>query len=253
MLESDFEHEFLLSIEIINEILERIDLNIGTANNGQLLVHKNEFRTNAELFAFRINWPNFPGLQNLLMKGCTCPSATTVETTQRLLVQLIPHCAKLNFVDPSSSDSNNFKGVAMNLISLLPTLIFNYERPNDLCISAAQAYYKVLNEQIQFLEQQRFTKSIPEKSEQVPAANAVKIQKTTKIEQLKNLAHVMNLYSTSNFGKDCVQWTKCVITYLSEYFEQCQIEAGNLTTASTSYYYKWIVFLTELLDKSKKI
>ena len=57
----------------------------------------------------------------------------------------------------------------------------------------------------------------------------------------------MNLYSTSNFGKDCVQWTKCVITYLSEYFEQCQIEDNS---SNSSYYYKWIVFLTELLDKN---
>ena len=69
LLESDFEHEFVLAIEIIEQILAKIDLNSGVACNGQLLVHKNEFRTHLELFSFKINWPDFPGLQNLLLKG----------------------------------------------------------------------------------------------------------------------------------------------------------------------------------------
>ena len=69
LLESDFEHEFVLAIEIIEQILSKIDLNSGVAANGQLLVHKNEFRTHLELFLFKINWVDFPGLQNLLLKG----------------------------------------------------------------------------------------------------------------------------------------------------------------------------------------
>ncbi len=69
LLESDFEHEFVLAIEIIEQILSKIDLNSGMAANGQLLVHKNEFRTHLELFLFKINWVDFPGLQNLLLKG----------------------------------------------------------------------------------------------------------------------------------------------------------------------------------------
>jgi hypothetical protein len=58
-----------LAIEIIEQILSKIDLNSGVAANGQLLVHKNEFRTHLELFLFKINWVDFPGLQNLLLKG----------------------------------------------------------------------------------------------------------------------------------------------------------------------------------------
>ena len=72
LLESDFEHEFVLAIEIMEQILSKIDLNSGTACNGQLLVHKNEFRTHLELFLFKINWADFPGLQNLLLKGKCC-------------------------------------------------------------------------------------------------------------------------------------------------------------------------------------
>ncbi len=62
----------------------------------------------------------------------------------------------------------------------------------------------------------------------------------------------MNLYSNSQFGKDRVQWTKCVITYLSEYFEQCQLEEApsSSSASSSSFYFNWITFLTELLDKS---
>lgn len=258
MLESDYEHEFVLSIEIISQILDKIDLRTGIANKGQLLVHKNEFRTNLELYAFRINWPAYPGLQNLLMKGCTCPSPATVEATQKLLVELIPHCSQLNFIDPNSSSLHGLSGVAMNLLALLPTLLCNYERPSEMCVKAAQAYCKQIYEHIQHLEQQRGLKL-----QQVEIVDAVQIQKITKLEQLKNLAHVMNLYSTGQFGKDRVQWCKCVITYLSEYFEQCQAEemmcqkSGGKhenksgTTAVDNFYYSWILFLTELLDKSK--
>ena len=240
LLESDYEHEFLLSIEIISQILNKIDLSTGVASNGQLLVHKNEFRTHLELFAFRINWPGYPGLQNLLIKGCTCSSSNAIETTQRLLIQLIPHCSKLNFVDPHGDECNGLAGISMNLLALLPTMIYNYEQPTELCIGAAQLYYKVLCEKVSLVEQQQ-RGSKP----QEPDRHS-RIQRSTKLEHLKNLAHVMNLYSTGNFGKDRAQWTKCVITYLSEYFQQCQCDE----TACTSFYFKWIVFLTELLDKS---
>jgi hypothetical protein len=162
-------------VEIISQILDRIDLSTGTANNGQLLVHKNEFRTNLELFAFRINWPGFPGLQNLLLKGCTCPSTGAVEATQRLLVQLIPHCSKLNFIEPSVSEglsTHGLNGVALNLLALLPTLILNYERPSEMCIKAAQGYFKVskwdgrtflksiFKSSIVFLERSTFKKNL---------------------------------------------------------------------------------------------
>lgn len=70
----------------------------------------------------------------------------------------------------------------------------------------------------------------------------------------------MNLYSTNSFGKDRAQWTKCVITYLCEFFQQCLNEqssnngADSLTDDSSSkscnFYFNWIVFLTELLEKS---
>ena len=69
----------------------------------------------------------------------------------------------------------------------------------------------------------------------------------------------MNLYATNSFGKDRAQWTKCVITYLSEFFQQCLNEHSggeNEPTATANkssshfFYFNWIVFLTELLEKT---
>ena len=241
LLESDFEHEFVLAIEIIEQILDKIDLNTGLAQNGQLLIHKNEFRTHLEMFAFKINWPNFPGLQNLLMKGCISTNQTTLDATNRILVDLIPHCSKLNFVDPNGMSYNGLWGLSMNMIALLPTMIYNYESPNELCVKAAESYCKVIKEQIRILEEQQ-------QKPQIAPQQYIGIQKLNKIENLKNLTHVMNLYLTNSFGKDRLQWTKCVITYLSEFFQLCKNETQD-TTNKTNFYLNWIVFLTELLDK----
>lgn len=202
LLESDYDHEFTLAIEIIEQILSKIDLNAGTASNGQLLVHKNEFRTNLELFAFRINWPHFPGLQNLLMKGCTSPSSSTIEATQRLLVRLIPHCSKLNFIDPFGTSYYGIWGLSMNLISLLPTLIMNYERPDELCVRASEGYCRVIRDQVRILEEQ---KRPPNNTPQQQAANNTGPMniKSNKIENLKNLGiehfFLSPKYSHSNF------------------------------------------------------
>ena len=244
LLESDFEHEFLLAIEIIERILSKIDLGAGVTN-GQLIVHKNEFRTHLELFAFKINWPNYPGLQNLLIKGCTCSSPNVIEASQRLLIKLIPHCSKLNFVEPRGAEYCNLWGLAMNLFAILPTMIYQYEKPSELCVEAARAYHKQIREQAVALEAQAQTRPNQSRSTNEPASV---IHKTTKIEQLKNLAHVINLYG--NFGKDKLQWTKCVITYLGEFFEQCQSESTNENSRHSRFYCNWLAFLTELLDRS---
>ena len=70
-----------------------------------------------------------------------------------ILVDLIPQCSKLNFVDPNGMSFGGLWGVAMNLMALLPTMILNYESPNELCVRAGDAYCKVLNEQIRVLEE----------------------------------------------------------------------------------------------------
>lgn len=196
-LESDYDHEFTLAIEIIEQILSKIDLNTGMASNGQLLVHKNEFRTTLELFTFRINWPHFPGLQNLLMKGCTSPSNSTVEATQRLLVRLIPHCSKLNFIDPFGTSYYGMWGLSMNLISMLPTMIMNYERPDELCLRASDAYCRIIREQVRILEEQK-------RPQPQPAQNSGGglLVRSSKIENLKNLGILLfseNLQNTSSY------------------------------------------------------
>ena len=146
-------------------------------------------------------------------------------------------------------------GISMNLLALLPTMIYNYDKPTDLCIQAAESYCKILKDQIKMLEEQ------PRAPVPQPNASSLHITKSNKIEQLKCLVHVMNLYSTNSFGKDRTQWTKCVITYLSEFFQFCQNEQNigssnahssedqQSSSRSNNFYFNWIVFLTELLDK----
>lgn len=193
LLESDFEHEFVLAIEIIEQIMSKVDLATGVAFNGQLLIHKNEFRTNLELFSFRINWPNFPGLQNLLMKGCTSPSTSTVDATQRLLVKLIPHCSKLNFIDPYGMSYYGMWGLSMNLIALLPTMILNYDKPSELCIKAAESYCKIIRDQVKLLEEQKRPQHEQQQQQsqqqQQTSPNHYNL-KSSKIENLKNLGMV---------------------------------------------------------------
>lgn len=280
LLESDFEHEFVLAIEIIETILTKCDL-IGSSGNSttggqQLLVHhRNELRTTLELFAFRIVWPAYPGLQNLLLKGCVATQALTVESTQRLLVQLIPLCARLNFVDPdedpidgaASSGGHEsslgrkycgLTGLALNLISMLPAMLLCYDKPSEICIAAAEAHCKALRDQIRLLEEQHQLKlaKLQQLATKQPSPPPNHIAKSNKIDHLKNLVHILNMFSQHSFGKDKQQWLKCVIAYLSEFFQQCELEnptlhkPTNSGSSTTSYYFPWILFLTELLERN---
>ncbi|CAF0877343.1 unnamed protein product [Brachionus calyciflorus] len=232
LLESDYEHEFNLACDILEQILLKIDLS----------QEKNEFKTNLELFSFRINWPGFPGLQNLLLKGCTNEKLN--EKSQNLLILLIPYCSKLNFIDPCGGSFYGLWGLSMNLISILPTMILNYENPNDLCVKAAEEYCKMIKEICE--------KLTPRENLNQSGSGYQK----TKIEQLKNLLLVIQLYTQKSFGKDKNQWTKCVITYLSEFFHLCQCEQTTVTEDSatrTNFYFNWIVLFIELLEKSNNL
>jgi hypothetical protein len=257
LLESDYEHEFIIAIEIIEQILSKCDLNAGSAHHGLLVHHKNELRTSLEMFAFRINWPSYPGLQNLLLKGCVASQSTTVEATHRLLVQLVPYCAKLNFIDPvdnalPSPRYCGLSGLALNLLAILPTMIQNYDKPAEVCVAAAEAHCKALRDQIRILEEQQQRMAPLKQHQQQAASSHVIIHKSNKIEHLRNLVHILNMYAQRSFGKDRQQWTKCVITYLSEFFQQCDLEQHQ-SSSKEAYYFMWVVFLTELLERSAVI
>jgi hypothetical protein len=69
-------------------------------------------------------------VHSLLLKGCTNPG--TYEATIKVLSQMT---LLLDFavIDPSQS-----LAFPMNVISLLPYMVQNYEDANDLCIATAE-------------------------------------------------------------------------------------------------------------------
>lgn len=161
MLESDYEHEFLLAMRLLEKVLKRLPLD------------RPDCQEKLEKLQQQLKWSNFPGVQAMLLKGCTSP--VTFEPTLHLLAKFTL-LSDIPMVDPTQSS-----GFPMNVITLLPYMLQNYEDPNVLCIHSAENIAQVCQE---------------------------------KSKKLENLATVMTLYSRRTFSKESFQWTKCVVKYL---------------------------------------
>lgn len=86
LLESDYEYEYLLALRLLSKLLTHLPLD------------KSESREKIENVQSKLKWSNFPGLQQLFLKGFT--SVSTQEMTVHLLSQLIS-VSKHTLVDPS--------------------------------------------------------------------------------------------------------------------------------------------------------
>lgn len=86
LLESDYEYEYLLALKLLNKLLIHLPLD------------KSESREKIEKVQNKLKWNNFPGLQQLFLKGFT--SASTQEMTVHLLSKLIT-ISRHALVDPS--------------------------------------------------------------------------------------------------------------------------------------------------------
>ncbi|CAD6239851.1 GSCOCG00002390001-RA-CDS [Cotesia congregata] len=161
LLESDYEHEFLLALRLLGRVLHRLPLDRPDA------------RDKVEKLQQQLGWNSFPGVHALLLKGCTSPN--TYEPVVTLLSQFTP-LLDLPFVDPTQN-----LAFPMNVISLLPYMLLNYEDANELCIRSAENIAQVSAE---------------------------------KGKKLDHLGTVMTLYSRRTFSKESFQWTKCVVKYL---------------------------------------
>ncbi|XP_024946755.1 protein furry isoform X2 [Cephus cinctus] len=161
LLESDYEHEFLLALRLLSRVLHRLPLDRPDA------------RDKVEKLQQQLRWNSFPGVHALLLKGCTSPN--TYEPVVTLLAQFTP-LLDLPVVDPTQS-----LAFPMNVVSLLPYMLLNYEDANELCIRSAENIAQVSAE---------------------------------KGKKLENLGTVMTLYSRRTFSKESFQWTKCVVKYL---------------------------------------
>ncbi|XP_048243647.1 protein furry-like isoform X3 [Haliotis rufescens] len=182
LLESDYEYEFLLAVRLLDKIL------------CHLQPENPEWKEKLDKMQQQIKWPNFPGLQTLLLKGCTSP--VTAEATWSLLSKIIL-CIKAPVIDPSGK-----WGFPMNTIAMLPYLVANYKNPNQTCREASDHIAQMCSQQT---------------------------------DRLSNLATVMSLYSRGTFGKDSLQWTKCVVKYL--------LDVNSFAAVSM------LTFLVEVLEK----
>ncbi|XP_028941162.1 protein furry homolog-like, partial [Antrostomus carolinensis] len=166
LLESDYEYEYLLALKLLNKLLIHLPLD------------KSESREKIEKVQNKLKWNNFPGLQQLFLKGFT--SASTQEMTVHLLSKLIT-ISRHALVDPSQ-----LAGFPLNILCLLPHLIQHFDNPTPFCKETADRIAKVCAEE--------------------------------KSPTLANLAHMMSLYSTHSYSRDVSNWINVVCRYLHDSF-----------------------------------
>ncbi|CAF0781184.1 unnamed protein product [Adineta steineri] len=125
LLESDYEYEFTLSIQLITTIINKIQLDTSDYIDRIMNILK------------AIKWQQFPGVQSLIFKGCT--STITFESTM-ILISCLTNILTLPFI------STNKSSLAMNVIALLPYMMSNYDNQHVICIQAAESIVRVCNE-----------------------------------------------------------------------------------------------------------
>jgi hypothetical protein len=171
LLESDYEYEFTLAIQLLTTIIDKIQLNTYDYIDRMMNILKT------------IKWHQFPGVQSLVFKGCT--SSITFESTM-ILTSCLTNILTLPFI------SMNKPSLAMNVIALLPYMMYNYDNQHVVCIQAADRIARVCHEH-------------------------------DDSEKLTNLATVMSLYAQGKFTSTASQWAKCVLKYLTDVYIQDSI------------------------------
>ncbi|XP_045542043.1 protein furry-like [Papilio machaon] len=113
LLESDYEHEFLLGVRLLARVMARLPLDRPDARDRL-------DRTQAHAA---------PALHSLLLKGCTHPN--TYEPVVGVLADMIP-LLELPVIDPTQS-----MAFPMTVVALLPYMLLHYEDATELCVRAA--------------------------------------------------------------------------------------------------------------------
>ncbi|XP_065816833.1 protein furry homolog isoform X1 [Labrus bergylta] len=162
---------------------------------GHMSLDKQENREKLEKLQNQLKWSSFTGLQQLLLKGFT--SVSTTDLTLQLFCQLTP-VSRVPVVDTSQAI-----GFPLNVLCLIPHLVQNFDGPTQFCQDVAERIAQVCLEE--------------------------------KNAKLSNLAHVMTLYKTHSYTRDCFSWVNVVCRYLHEAFSDITL---NLVT-----------YMAELLEK----
>ena len=168
LLESDYEYEFTLSIQLLSTIVNKIQLSTFDYIDRIMSILKT------------MKWQQYPGLQALALKGCTSP--ITFESTMTLI-----GCLTNVLTSPFVSTSNS--SLAINVVALLPFMMYNYDNQQTVCIQSAERIARVCHEH-------------------------------DDSAKLTNLATVMSLYAQGKFGSTASQWAKCVLKYLTDVYMQ---------------------------------
>ncbi|XP_055686760.1 protein furry isoform X4 [Lutzomyia longipalpis] len=126
LLESDYEHEFLLALRLLSRVLHRLPLDRPDA------------RDKVEKLQTQLKWTGYPGVHALLLKGCT--HSPTYEQTISVLSQFAP-LLSLPVCDPTQSCA-----FPLNVIALLPYMLLHYEDANDVCVRSAENIAQVSSE-----------------------------------------------------------------------------------------------------------
>ncbi|KAI5637017.1 protein furry [Phthorimaea operculella] len=113
LLESDYDHEFLLGVRLLARVMARLPLD----------------RPDARERLDRTQAHTSPSLHALLLKGCTHPN--TYEPVVGVLADMIP-LLELPVIDPTQS-----LAFPMTVVALLPYMLLHYEDANELCVRAA--------------------------------------------------------------------------------------------------------------------
>ncbi|XP_046390276.1 protein furry [Ischnura elegans] len=246
LLESDFEHEFLLALRLLGRLLDRLPLD-----------HP-ECRERMERVRLQLRWPpnpgnnggpgspgivetaagsatstsatsrgSFPGVHALVLKGCTHPG--TYEATIALLSQctlLLDHPVIDPTVvssppsappPPTSQSSASASGIpASSASSSMTSTAF------PMNVVALLPYLLLHFEDADNALCIRSAENIAQ----------VSVEKSKKLE---NLGTVMTLYSRRTFSKESFQWTKCVVKYLYDSYSHLSLHM--------------LAFLVEVLEK----
>ena len=123
VLESDYEHEFLLALRLLDQILQKLPLD------------RPDVREKVEKIQVQLKWSSFPGVHSLLLKGCTNPG--TYEATIQALSRFT---TLLDFpvIDPSQVSFVAFIEFYFSMIVwLFSPLRYSFKNLNQIIISSA--------------------------------------------------------------------------------------------------------------------
>lgn len=130
LLESGVDNEFLLSINLLEKILD---------TSGP---HKTRCLQKLEKTIHQLDWKGFSGIVGLLSRGSVVPSA--YESSIQALVRVI------DVIDEPVVGGRDSLGIVV--CHVLPYLLFNFESPNHLCILVCNVLKQYCSESLKKLE-----------------------------------------------------------------------------------------------------